>query len=182
MVRAYSLYRAWCSWWARVKSCCWVGAIVRRNSFSAHKSERVSYWNFLRYPSGAYHGAIAIIASNDGAIVPEITWHIRHFADLSTADMFTKDQVSYGAEYNWFSLRLRWLASTCCMYLTRATIDCSRFTTKVSSTSTTMIQIWCINVDITTTTLALLRIRDVVQFNPVVLALVTTAFTGHECF
>ena len=55
--------------------------------------------------------------------------------------------------------------------LTRAPIDYSWSITKTSPASITVVQTWCINIDFLTTILTWLRIRYVVQFNSVVLAI-----------
>jgi len=57
------------------------------------------------------------------------------------------------------------------MYLVQATINVSRFVTKINFASTTLVQLGCISVDSLTTTLARLRTRDAVQSHQVVLIL-----------
>jgi len=144
---------------------------------------KVSWWDLCRSLSGTYDEAIVIFVNYEISIISEIARHIRSFADLSIVDMFTGDQVFYGAEYNQSSFQQGWLTLACCMYLTRVVIDCSRFVTKASSTPTSIVQTWSTGADSLSTTLVWLRIYDVVQFNAVVLALLLiTVFIGDECF
>jgi len=77
---AFIHYRTW-SWWARVRSCCWVNIIARKNS-SAHRSRRSPCRDFFRSPSRAYRGIIVIFTSYEGSTISKITRHIRPFTNF----------------------------------------------------------------------------------------------------
>jgi len=90
----------------------------------------------------------------------------RSIADLSTGGSFTGDwYLDMWVRFQW-----SWLDLLCCMYLARATINCNRLVTKISSTSTILVESWRISA--ATTTLTWLRCCvEIVQFDPVMLVI-----------
>jgi len=140
---------------------CWEGRSERG------RNGRASYWNSCRSSSGAYHGAIVIFVSYD-------VFHIPKVPDVyDLFQIFLHETCSH--EIDILVCELVFSSETelpcyAATYLIQATIDCSRFVTKASSTSTTLIQQWHISADFSTTTLIWLRICDVVQPNYICLA------------